>query len=180
MFPSFEAFDFFRPATESSRNRKMTVHSSKKQHSVQTKSAELAVRARAAGQKRTRQRHAQEQAEDYVEAIADLIDSVGEARATDLAKRMGVSHVTVIQTVRRLSLKGLLHSEPYRSIFLTSEGKAMATIARKRHDTVVSFLCALGVSKPVALQDAEGIEHHVSRETLRAFERFLTSTKGPG
>lgn len=131
----------------------------------------------AAGQRLTRQQHAQEHAEDYVETIADLIDSVGEARATDIAKRMGVSHVTVIQTVRRLSLKGLLRSEPYRSIFLTAEGKAMASAARKRREIVVNFLCALGISKSTALQDAEGIEHHVSRETVRAFERFLESVQ---
>ncbi len=131
----------------------------------------------AASQRRTRQQHAQERAEDYVETIADLIDSVGEARATDIAKRMGVSHVTVIQTVRRLRLKGLLRSEPYRSIFLTSEGKAMALAARKRHEIVINFLCALGVSKVAAQQDAEGIEHHCSRETLRAFERFLAGIR---
>ncbi len=130
----------------------------------------------ATGQILTRQQHARERAEDYVETIADLIDSVGEARATDIAKRMGVSHVTVIQTVRRLRLKGLLHSEPYRSIFLTPEGKAMAATTRKRHEIVINFLCALGVSRATALQDAEGIEHHVSRETLRAFERFLNGS----
>ena len=129
--------------------------------------------AAAAGQKRTRQQHARERAEDYVKAIADLINSVGEARATDLAKRMGVSHVTVIQTIRRLTLKGLVHAEPYRSIFLTPTGEIMATTARKRHATIVQFLCALGIPRNVALQDAEGIEHHVSQETLQVFKAFL-------
>jgi DtxR family manganese transport transcriptional regulator len=35
------------------------------------------------------------------------------------------------------------------------------------------LLRALGVSEPVAHADAEGIEHHVSRETLAAFERYV-------
>ncbi|PWU11889.1 MAG: transcriptional regulator MntR [Verrucomicrobia bacterium] len=143
---------------------------------LRTKSVEQRARTVAAGQRRTRQQHAQERAEDYVEAIAELIDSVGEARATDIAKRMGVSHVTVIQTVRRLRIKGLLQSEPYRSIFLTPEGRAMASASRKRHKIVVNFLCALGISEAVAQQDAEGIEHHCSKETLRAFERFLAES----
>lgn len=160
-----------------SRNRKAGRQSSGRRRFVRTRSAEQEARALAVGQQRTRQQHAQERAEDYVEAIADLIDSVGEARATDLAKRMGVTHVTVVQTIHRLRLKGLLHSKPYRSIFLTPEGKAMAITARKRREIVVDFLCALGISRTVALQDAEGIEHHVSRETLCAFEQFLTDTK---
>jgi DtxR family manganese transport transcriptional regulator len=37
---------------------------------------------------------------------------------------------------------------------------------------VLNFLRALGIKEKVALNDAEGIEHHVSDETLRAFERF--------
>lgn len=160
-----------------SRNHKSSEKSVGRKRLVRTKSVEQQACTMAAGQRRTRQQHAQERAEDYVETIADLIDSVGEARATDIAKRMGVSHVTVIQTVRRLRLKGLLHSEPYRSIFLTTEGKAMAVAARKRHTIVTNFLHALGVSKVVAQQDAEGIEHHCSRETLRAFVRFLNETR---
>jgi DtxR family manganese transport transcriptional regulator len=38
---------------------------------------------------------------------------------------------------------------------------------------VAAFLRKLGVSKKVAELDAEGIEHHVSPETLAAFERLL-------
>jgi DtxR family transcriptional regulator, manganese transport regulator len=42
---------------------------------------------------------------------------------------------------------------------------------------VIAFLEALGVSPSVARADAEGIEHHVSTETLLAFERFLAKTE---
>lgn len=126
----------------------------------------------AAIQQRTRQQHAQERAQDYVEAIADLIQACGEARATDLAKSLGVTHVTVIRTVQRLQREGLVTTHPYRSIFLTDAGRRLAAKAKDRHEKVVAFLQALGVSPSVARFDAEGIEHHVSPETLAAFEKF--------
>jgi DtxR family transcriptional regulator, manganese transport regulator len=139
----------------------------------------VSQRETAANQLRTRQQHAQERAQDYVEAIAELITANGEARATDLAKSLGVTHVTVIRTVQRLQRNGLVTSLPYRSIFLTEAGRKLASKARSRHKTVVAFLEALGISSAVARADAEGIEHHVSPETLAAFERFLAERAKP-
>ena len=124
-------------------------------------------------QRRIRRQHAQERAQDYVEAIADLILSKGEARATDLARTLGVTHVTVVRTVQRLQRDGFVTTLPYRSIFLTEEGRKLAAKAKARHKTVIAFLEALGVSPATARADAEGIEHHVSKETLAAFKRFL-------
>ncbi len=134
---------------------------------------DIAVTAKADHHRRTRRAHATEVAEDYVEMIADLIDASGEARVVDLARGLGVSHVTVVRTVSRLQRDGLVSSRPYRSIFLTDEGQRLAQRTRARHAAVVAFLRALGVSDEVAHADAEGIEHHVSRETLAAFERFV-------
>jgi len=132
----------------------------------------------AAIQRHTRMVHAQERAQDYVEAIADLIAAQGEARATDLAKSLGVTHVTVIRTVQRLQREGLVTTQPYRSIFLTESGRRLAAKTKARHERVVVFLEALGVSSATARVDAEGIEHHVSPETMAAFEKFL-KTKTP-
>lgn len=128
-------------------------------------------------QKQTRLQHAQERAQDYVEVIAELIAVRGEARATDLAKTLGVTHVTVIRTVQRLRREGLVTNEPYRSIFLTDSGRRLAGKARARHEKVVAFLEALGVPPSKARADAEGIEHHVGTETLAAMERFLRAQK---
>ena len=123
--------------------------------------------------RRTRQEHSQETAQDYVEMIAELIDTVGEARVIDLARRLGVTHVTVGRTLQRLRRDGLVTFLPYRSIFLTAAGRRLAEETRHRHEVVVEFLQSLGVSAAVANSDAEGIEHHVSRETLEAFEKHL-------
>ena len=112
-------------------------------------------------------------AEDYVELIADLIDSTGEARATDIARRLGVTHASVTKTIARLQQGGLVTTQPYRAIFLTQEGRRIADASKRRHEIVVAFLLAIGVGEDVARADAEGLEHHVSAETLAAFERVV-------
>ncbi len=123
--------------------------------------------------RRTRRENAAETAEDYVEAIADLSLAKGEARVVDLARRLGVTHVTVNRTVARLQRDGYVTAKPYRAIFLTEAGRKLAGESRHRHETIVTFLRSLGVSEDVATMDAEGIEHHVSPETLAALERRL-------
>jgi DtxR family manganese transport transcriptional regulator len=128
---------------------------------------------------RTRRDHRSELAEDYVELIADLIDAKGEARTVDLAERLGVSSPSVNSTIARLQREGLVRSEPYRSIFLTEAGRALAQSCRRRHRIVLEFLRALGVREEVAATDAEGIEHHVSAETLDALARFLVARRLP-
>ena len=111
--------------------------------------------------------------EDYVELIADLLASAGEARPTDIARRLGVSHATAIKTISRLKRAGMATARPYRGVFLTETGTALAQRVRTRHRLVVDVLRALGVPAESAEADAEGIEHHVSETTLRAFARFL-------
>lgn len=122
---------------------------------------------------KVRQEHRKETAEDYVELIAELIDTAGEARVVDLAARLGVSQPTVNKVITRLRRDGLVESKPYRAIFLTEEGAKLAASARWRHRVVLGFLLSLGISEEVARADAEGIEHHVSAETLEAFRRAV-------
>jgi len=122
---------------------------------------------------RTRADHSRELAHDYCELIAELIDEKGEARGTDIALRMGVANATVAKTMKRLAEQGLVEQEPYRAIFLTAEGWKVAEDGKRKHAIVQNFLLALGVSPQVAEVDAEGIEHHVSAETLKAMARFL-------
>ena len=113
-----------------------------------------------------------ETAEDYTEMIADLIRNAGEARAVDLAKHFGVTGPTVNSIIRRLVRDGLVVSKPYRSIFLTDKGQILADYCKKRHEIVYNFLIKIGVNSDIAKNDAEGIEHHVSAETLSVFEKY--------
>ena len=125
----------------------------------------------------TRGSHARETAEDYVEAIARLIEEKGTCRGVDLAKLFQVTQVTVSKTLSRLQSEGLVDYEPYGPISLTKSGATMASYARVRLEVVLEFLRSIGVSEEIAQVDAEGIEHHVSPETLEAF-RTIARRKG--
>lgn len=119
-----------------------------------------------------REAHKTEATEDYVELIDDLIRVNGEARLVDVASRMGVTQPTASKTLARLQRDGFINSEPYRSIFLTEQGKALAQESRLRHEIVFNFLLSIGVSKETAIRDSEGMEHHVSEETLKVFKKI--------
>jgi len=132
---------------------------------------------RAAAFGRMREAHRTEMAEDYVELIADLIATAGEARLADLAEHVGVTSATAAKVVQRLQRLGLVQSRPYRSIFLTEQGRTVADSSRERHRVVQDFLRALGIDDMTAEADAEGIEHHVSTETLAAFARMTETLR---
>jgi DtxR family manganese transport transcriptional regulator len=119
-----------------------------------------------------------ETTEDYVEAVAELIESLGKCRVTDLARKFAVSHVTVSKTVTRLIQAGFLQSAPYGPVELTRKGKKLAEESRTRHEIVYRFLLSIGVSDAVAQIDTEGIEHHVSPETLKCLERITNERLG--
>jgi DtxR family manganese transport transcriptional regulator len=129
---------------------------------------------------KTREAQSSALIEDYVELIDDLLTSAGEARPTDIARRLGVSHATAIKTISRLKRAGMAIARPYRGVFLTEAGTALAQRVRARHRLVVDVLRAIGVPAEAAEADAEGIEHHVSETTLEAFGRFVQREKYEG
>ncbi|WP_414163238.1 manganese-binding transcriptional regulator MntR [Superficieibacter sp. BNK-5] len=124
------------------------------------------------GFRQVREAHRRELIDDYVELISDLIREVGEARQVDMAARLGVSQPTVAKMLKRLASVGLIEQIPWRGVFLTPEGEKLAEESRQRHHIVENFLLVLGVSPDTARRDAEGIEHHVSEETLEKFHQF--------
>lgn len=128
----------------------------------------------AARHRRTRKDHSTETAEDYVEAVAEIHAEQGNCRVVDLAGRFDVSHVTVTRIVSRLKKEGYVDTEPYRPIQLTEKGTRLAEESQRRHALVYRFLLAIGVPERIAAIDTEGLEHHVSPETL---ERFRTVTE---
>ncbi len=126
--------------------------------------------------KNVRKARQKELTEDYVELISDLIDVFGEARLTEIAKRMGVTHPTASKVITRLKEENFVENQPYRSIFLTEKGWDLAKETRKKHQIILKFLIQLGVNPQTAEYDAEGIEHHISQETLHIFEKMTKNT----
>ncbi len=129
---------------------------------------------------RIRRDHSRETAEDYAELVLQLEQGRGRVRPADLARRLGVSHVTVLRALDRLVRAGVLRRDDKRGVVLSAGGRRVARASRARHAVVAAFLERLGVPRQTAEADAEGIEHHVSQATLAAMKRFVARVRRSG
>lgn len=131
------------------------------------------TQSRAKIHQRVRRQHSSELAQDYVEAIYEILEKGIPVSVTSLQEIFGVSHVTVIRTLKRLEEQELITDTRSKKIELTAEGKRIAKAAAAKHGLLKNFFVALGVSEGQADADAEGAEHHLSEETLTAIRKFL-------
>lgn len=139
----------------------------------QKKSAEKKLNDRALTFVKMRTDHSTEAAEDYCLLVHSLIEERGEARTCAIATELGVSHVTALRTIQRLVQQDYLVTHPYSPVELTAKGKKVAKSAKERSELLQRFLVKLGVSEKIASQDAQGIEHHVSKGTITAIKKFV-------
>lgn len=112
-------------------------------------------------------------AEDYVELIYELIKEKGYARMADISENLYVRSPTVTKMLKRLAEEGLIHYERYRGIRLTEKGEDLAKALRERHDILVRFFEALGVSSETAHKTAEGVEHYLPHEVIEKLEALV-------
>ena len=112
--------------------------------------------------------------EDYLEQILDLINTKGYARVADIAQGLRISQASVTNMVQRLDAEGLLKYEKYRGLVLTTAGETLARNIMRRHQLLSDFLRTLGINDEVIYHDVEGMEHHISPQTLRAIEALLS------
>jgi Mn-dependent DtxR family transcriptional regulator len=105
-------------------------------------------------------------AEDYLERIHALIEEKGYARVVDIASSLQVKQASVTGMVQKLGEMGYLNYEKYRGLILTDKGRAVACTIQKRHETLSRFFSLLGIDASTQQQDIEGIEHHLSTETV--------------
>jgi DtxR family manganese transport transcriptional regulator len=118
-------------------------------------------------------------AEDYAELVLEL-EKAGPVRPADLARGLGVSHVTVLRALDRLVRNGILLRDEQEGIQLSPGGRALGKACMARHRLVVSFLEKLGVPPEVAAVDAEGMEHHLSPATLERIADWVEqASPGP-
>jgi Mn-dependent DtxR family transcriptional regulator len=75
--------------------------------------------------------------------------------------------------IQKLDGMGLVVYERYRGLTLTQKGERIARFTRQKHAVILKFLQLLGVEEKIANEDAEGIEHHVSKDTLNRIEDFV-------
>ena len=113
--------------------------------------------------------------EDYLEQILDLINTKGYARVADIALGLKISQASVTNMVQRLDSEGLLKYEKYRGLVLTTTGETLARNIMQRHQLLTDFLRMLGIDEEVIYHDVEGMEHHISPQTLHAIEALVAS-----
>ena len=111
-------------------------------------------------------------AEDYLERIHELIEENGYARAVDIARALNISQPSVTAMVQKLADEGWLNYEKYRGLTLTEKGLSLARSIQERHKILRRFLSLLGVSRSAQEQDIEGLEHHISDETVKALAKL--------
>ena len=105
-------------------------------------------------------------AEDYLERIHELIESKGNAHVADIAQTLNVGQPSVTSMVQKLADEGYLRYEKYRSLTLTDAGRAVAERIRNRHAVLASFFTLFDLDDDTQARDIEGIEHHLSSDTL--------------
>ena len=105
-------------------------------------------------------------AEDYLERIHELIESKGNAHVADIAQSLNVGQPSVTSMVQKLADEGYLRYEKYRSLTLTDAGRAVAEKIRNRHVVLASFFTLFDLDDDTQARDIEGIEHHLSSDTL--------------
>lgn len=111
--------------------------------------------------------------EDYLERIYELIEAKGYARVSDIAAELGLSRPSVSIMVKRLSKLGFVVYERYRGIALTEHGEEIARRIRCRHVILTEFFTLLGLERTIVAKDVEGIEHHLSAESLAKLEKVV-------
>lgn len=117
-----------------------------------------------------------ESLEDYLEAIV-ILGGVN-VRSVDLANHLGVSKASVNHALNTLIVNRMVIKAPYGDISLTDLGKETSENVLKKHLLIKRFLIeVLGVDEQIANDEACGIEHNISDDTLTKFELLYKRLK---
>ena len=104
--------------------------------------------------------------EDHIEQIYLLIEQKGYARVSDIAESLSVLPSSVTKMVQKLDKDGYLIYERYRGLTLTPKGLKLGKRLVQRHDLLEQFLRLIGVQEGKIYEDVEGIEHHLSWNSI--------------
>lgn len=104
--------------------------------------------------------------EDYIEQIYILIEEKGYARVSDIAENLSVHPSSVTKMVQKLDQENYLVYEKYRGLVLTPNGKKVGKRLVYRHELLEQMLRIIGVDEENIYRDVEGIEHHLSWNSI--------------
>ena len=116
--------------------------------------------------------------EDYLEQIYNLIEGKGYARVVDIAKNLGISQASVTNMIQKLDAEGFVVYERYRGVVLTDEGRKVGAEIARRHEVLTRLLAGFGLDPKTVHEDVEGMEHHISRQTLEVLTLLMEELEG--
>ena len=116
--------------------------------------------------------------EDYLEQIHNLIEGKGYARVVDIAQNLGISQASVTNMIQKLDAEGYLVYERYRGVVLTDEGRQIGQEIARRHEVLTRLLASFGLDEETVYKDVEGMEHHISRQTLDVLTLLMEELEG--
>ncbi len=111
--------------------------------------------------------------EDYLERIWELLTEKGYARISDMAERLAIKPASVTNMVKKLEQLGYIKREAYRGFILTALGQKVGKKIGRRHEILREFLSFLKVPVTAMQNDIEGLEHHLSDESVKGLERLM-------
>lgn len=116
--------------------------------------------------------------EDYLEQIYNLIEKKGYARVVEIAQNLEISQASVTNMIQKLDAEGYLNYERYRGVTLTPEGRRVGQAIAKRHEVLTRLLAGFGLDAKTVHKDVEGMEHHVSKSTLKVLTLIVEELEG--
>lgn len=116
--------------------------------------------------------------EDYLEQIHNLIEAKGYARVVDIAGNLGVSQASVTNMIQRLDAEGYVVYERYRGVTMTEAGRKIGQEIARRHEVLTRLLAGFGLDPQTVHEDVEGMEHHISRQTLEVLTLLMEELEG--
>ena len=114
-----------------------------------------------------------ESAENYLETILILHKRTGAVRSVDIANELDYSKPSVSVAMKNLRENGYIQVDAGGYITLLPAGQEIAERMLERHTLLTNWLCSLGVSEEIAMEDACRVEHVISDQTFEAIKGFV-------
>ncbi len=112
-----------------------------------------------------------ESAENYLETILELSQTLPVVRSVDIANELGYKKSSVSVAMKNLREKEHITVTDAGFIYLTESGKAIAEMIHERHELLTAWLTRLGVPADIASDDACKLEHVLSKESFDAIKK---------
>lgn len=119
--------------------------------------------------------HINESAENYLETILRLSETLPVVRSVDIATELGFKKSSVSVAMKNLRENNYITVTDAGFIYLTDAGKEIADMIYERHDILSNWLEALGVDKEIASEDACKMEHVLSKQSFEAIKDYVTT-----